>query len=45
MFKKDDQPKRVPREMNISDRKLIIKNEEGEKETAPSDKNKPNEKK
>jgi len=45
MFKKDDQPKRVPKEMNVSDRKLVIKNDKGGKETAPSNKNKANEKK
>ena len=45
MFKKDNQPKRVPKEMEVSDRKLVIKDDEGVKKTAPSDKNKPDEKK
>ena len=45
MFKKNDQPKRDPKEMNISDRKLVTKDDKGEKKIAPSGKNKTNEKK
>ena len=45
MFKKNEQPQRTPKGMNISDRKLVIKDNEGGKKIAPSGKNKPNEKK
>ena len=45
MFKKNDQPKRDPKEMIASMRKLVIKDDKGVNKTAPSLKNKTNDKK
>ena len=45
MFKKNEQPERTPTEINNSDRKLVIKDEDGENKIAPSSKKIPNGKK